>query len=174
MVVEAQVEPLEVFHELLAQVEHGELSGVLHDVHLDELGDEGSHQDRQIEQSDAREAGPGIRRQERIEERRGAMRIRLDVSIHRDLGEQRAEYLEHRLGQQEHQRDGHQRLVRAHVAQQPAHQPPIVGFAEDLFFHRFQSNPARPRRRAGTGNATAAVRPPVRAVLRRIAGRAAS
>ena len=41
-VVERQVQPLQVLHELLAQVEHGELAGVLHEVGLGELGEEGA------------------------------------------------------------------------------------------------------------------------------------
>ena len=39
-VVEGQVEILQVLHELAAQIEHGELAGVLHQVHLRELTDE--------------------------------------------------------------------------------------------------------------------------------------
>ncbi len=47
-VVESQIEPLQMFHELLAQIEHGELTGVLHQVRLGEFGHEYPGQNRQV------------------------------------------------------------------------------------------------------------------------------
>ncbi len=49
-IVKREVEPLQVLHQLLAQVEHGKLTGVLHDVGLGELRDEVACQHRQEDQ----------------------------------------------------------------------------------------------------------------------------
>ena len=54
-IVERQVEILQVLHELAAQIEHGELAGILHQVRLHELADEAACQHRQVQQSDARQ-----------------------------------------------------------------------------------------------------------------------
>ena len=46
-----------------------------------------------------------------------------------------AEHLQHRLQRQEEERQGHVAAIGLHVGQQAPHQPAVVGFAEDLFFH---------------------------------------
>ncbi len=72
VVVEGQVETLQVLHELLAQVEHGELAGVLHQVRLREFGDEDAGQHGEVEQRDARQAVPGVGGKPGVEKRGGA------------------------------------------------------------------------------------------------------
>jgi hypothetical protein len=50
-IVEGDVQALEVRHELLAQIEHGELAGVLHEIGLRESEDERAEQYAEIEQA---------------------------------------------------------------------------------------------------------------------------
>ena len=122
-------------HELLAQIEHGELAGVLHQVDLREFEDEGAHQDSQKHQADGGQAVPGRDRQVRIERCRDARGIGRQVTVYGDFGQQWAEDLEDGLKQQEDQRNRHVATVRSHVAQQPAHQFGIVCLTEDFLFH---------------------------------------
>ncbi len=95
------------------------------------------HQHGQVEQRDAREAVPGIGGKPGVKERGGG-RVRLQILVDGDLGEQRAEHLQNRLQQKEDQGERYQYPVGAHIAQQAAHQPGVVGFTEDLFFHEFR------------------------------------
>ena len=136
-VVEGEVEPLQMFHELLAQVEHGELAGLLHQVGLGELGDKRCHQDGDVEQGDARESGPGVGGQPGIDRRVERAGLGANVLVDRQAGEQRVHYLEDGLRQQEQHGKGDEGGIGPHVAQQPAHQTGVIRFAEDLFFHVF-------------------------------------
>ena len=136
-VVEGQVEALQMFHQLLAQVEHGQLTGPLHQAHLGELGDESPGQHCQVEQRDAGEAAPGVGRQPGIDGGRKRMRERPDVPVHGQAGQQRTQHLQYGLRQQKQQREPHQGAIGPHVAQQAAHQAGVISFAEYLFFHVF-------------------------------------
>ena len=70
-------------------------------------------------------------------------RVRIEIAVDRDLGQQRTEHLQQRLQQQKNQRERHIARVGAHVAQQAAHQAGVVCLTEDLFFHFFQCSVAR-------------------------------
>ena len=59
-VEECDVQPLQVRHQLAAQVEHGALAGVLHDVRLAERREKTADEHTQVEQRDLREAGPAV------------------------------------------------------------------------------------------------------------------
>ena len=140
-VVEGDVEPLQVRHQLAAQIEHGELAGVLHQVRLRELAEEGADQHAQVEQTDAGQAVPGIGRQIAGRESAGICPgLGCKIAVDRDAGEQRTEHLQGGLHQQKDQRERHQQPVGPHVAQQAAHQPGVVCFTEDLFFHLSSSS----------------------------------
>src|SRR5205085_9026348 len=80
-VVERQIEALQVLHQLPSQVEHGELSGVLHQVHLGEFGDQGAELEAEVQQADRAKSAPRLRRQQRIEKRGGARGVRLKILI---------------------------------------------------------------------------------------------
>ena len=147
-VEEGQIQCLQVRHELLAQIEHGELAGVLHQVDLREFEDEGAHQHAQIQHAHRRQAIPGAGRQIAVDKRGDARGIGREIAVHGNLGQQRAKHLQHRLQQQEDERQRHVSAVWAHVSQQPAHQPGIVCLAEDLFFHSSQFSVAVVAQRA--------------------------
>src|SRR5439155_24688294 len=68
------------------------------------------------------------------------MQVGLKIPVDGNAGEQRPEHLQTGLEQEEYQRETDQQPVGAHVAQQPAHQPGVVRFSEDLFFHSLQSS----------------------------------
>ena len=65
----------------MAQIEHGTLSGVLHDVGLDEFADEVAGEHKQVEEGDAREAAPRPYAIEPkgIEARNSAMKMTIEV-----------------------------------------------------------------------------------------------
>ena len=134
-VVEGQVETLQVFHELLAQVEHGELAGPLHQDGLGEFGDEGAGQHDEIEQRDAGEAGPRVGRQPGVDGSGERMRARADVLVDGQPGEQGIQHLQEGLREQEEQGKEDQRAIGPHIAQQAAHQAGVISFTEYLFFH---------------------------------------
>ena len=137
-VEKGHVQFLQVRHQLPAQVEHGALPGVLHQVDLRELEDEGAQQYPEVEQGNGGEPAPGVGREEPVEHRAGVAMARLQVAVHRNLGEQRSEHLQPRLQEQKAERYQHIPAVGAHVAEQAAHQARIVCFSECLFFHSFQ------------------------------------
>ena len=75
-VVEGDVEILQVGHQLAAQVEHGLLADVLHDVHLGEFEQEDTEQGREIEHRHLGESGERNRGEQRVERRHDAGGIR--------------------------------------------------------------------------------------------------
>ena len=136
-IVEGEVEALQVLHELLAEVEHGELPGPLHEHGLGELGDEGGEQHAGIEECDARQAAPGVGGQPGVDGGGEGMRAGTDVLVDGQAGEQRIEDLQDGLQEEEQQRKGDEHAIGPHVAHQPAHQTPVICFTKDLFFHCF-------------------------------------
>src|SRR5439155_25367772 len=102
-IVERQIEPLQMFHDLAAQIEHGVLAGVLHKIRLRELAEECPHDHSQVKQSNEGDAVPRVRRKIWVEERRRS-RALVQVAVDGGLRQQRAKYLQARLRQQEHQR----------------------------------------------------------------------
>ncbi len=130
-VVECEIEGLQVFHQLLAQIEHGKLAGVLHDIGLREFGDEVAGQHAKVEQRDARQAIRRARGEPGVEE--SGLAGGLEILIHRDLREQRSQALQHRLRRQKRERNRDQRPVGPHVSQQPPHQPAVVCFGSGTF-----------------------------------------
>src|ERR1041385_6750954 len=140
VVEEAEVEGLQVRHELAAEVEHGALAGVLHDVHLEKFGDEAAGEYTQVDDADGGETAERVGRKVRSHPRGDALGMRLEVAVDGRAGQQRAEDLKRRLHEKEEEREGDQRPVGTHVAQQAAHKSGIVRFAEDLFFHWFQDS----------------------------------
>ena len=57
-VEKGNVQPLQMLHQLPAEVEHGNLAGVLHEVRLGEFGDEHAQKGKHIEGRDLCEARP--------------------------------------------------------------------------------------------------------------------
>ena len=57
-----------------------------------------------------------------------------DVLVDGDLDEIRRRQLGHRVADERQERTGDVPLVRTQVRQQAAHQPRVVGLAEDFFF----------------------------------------
>ena len=136
-VVESQIQPLQMLHELLAQVEHGKLAGVLHQIGLSEFANERPRQPGQVQQPDPRQAGVGVGGKKSVERGAQTRRVGPQIGVNRNLGEQRSQHLQHRLYRQKRQRTRHQRTVGTHVPQQTAHQARIVCLAEDFLFHLF-------------------------------------
>ena len=74
------------------------------------------------------------------------------ITIDGELRQQRPRHLRQRLGKQKQQRYEHRAAVAPQVADQPSHQPAIISFAENFFFHGgykssvTQSTRGRPRR----------------------------
>ena len=134
-VVIGNVQALEMRHQIAPQVEHGALAGVLHEVRLAELEHEAHHNAAKVDQRQLGDADPGIRRKEAVEGGVERLTGRDQVSIHRHFRQQRTENLRHGIGEKEHHRQRDGAAIRAHVSEQAAHQAPVVGFAEYLFFH---------------------------------------
>ena len=118
-IVERQIQPLQMRVDLHAHVEHDALADHLHHVGLGVLERERRNQHRQVHQRDVVEAG----------------KVALgDVLVDGDLDQIRRRELRHRVADQRQQRTGHVPLVRTQVPQQAAHEPRVVGLAEDFFF----------------------------------------
>ena len=126
---------LQVAEDLAAQVKHDLLPGPLHEVGLQEFQEESENQQADVHGADLRDADQRLRTQEAVEKavaaaRRGGRQVFVDG----DLGEVGADHVGGGLQHDGHQRNRHLPLVRTQVAQQPLHQPAVVGFSQDLFF----------------------------------------
>ena len=125
-VVEPQIQPLQMGVNLHPQVVHDALPGQLHHPRLDVLERERGEQHGQKLPGDHRQAAEILVR---------------NVVVDRNPRKVRRRELEHRAGDDRHQRDGDLRLVGTQIAQQPLHQAAVVGFADYIFivnrhFHR--------------------------------------
>ncbi len=118
-VVVAQVQPLQVRVHLHAHVEHDALPGQLQGPGLDVLRREGAGEGGEIEQGDDAESRDVAGR---------------DVGVDDELRQVRRRELRRRVGHDGSHRHGDLPAVRAEVAEQPAHQPRVVGLPEDLLF----------------------------------------
>ena len=129
-VVERQIQPLQVGVNLHAHVEHDALADHLHHVGLCVFEGERRDQHREVCERDVVQPGTVSLR---------------DVLIDGDLDEIRRCQLDNRVADERQERTGDVPLVRTQVRQQAAHQPRIVGLAEDFFFvERHGCTPCRP------------------------------
>ena len=116
---ESHVEPLKVLVDLGAQVEHDALPR-----HLEHPGLEVFERERSDEDAEEDQRNP-------VQPLQIARR---DVAIDGELHDVGLRQLKDRRRDDRRERNRDVHGVRPQVAQQPAHQPGIVGFAEDLFF----------------------------------------
>ena len=93
-VVESDIELLQMRHQFAAQVEHGLLADVLHDVHLGELEEEDPEQGGEVEHRNLRESGERVGGEEGIDRRGDAIGGGGHVAVDGDLGEQRPGHLQ--------------------------------------------------------------------------------
>ncbi len=120
VVVEAQA--LELAVDLHAQVEHDALPQHLGEPRLPELEEERGDEEGEEGQRNARDA---------VEIAGG------NVAVDGQLGEPRLGELRQRARQDGHEPQRHVQPVRAQVAQQTAHEPPVIGLPENvLLVHR--------------------------------------
>ncbi len=108
---------LQVREDLHAQVMHGALAGVFGRVGLDEKKNKTRENVAQVEQHDDIQA----------------VNIAVgDIAIDRDLGDVGAKELAPRMQQEECESERKQFPVRSQIAHDAAHEPRVIGFAEDL------------------------------------------
>ncbi len=133
-VEEADVHALQVAKDLAAQVKHDLLPGPLHEVGLQEFQEESKNQQADVHAADLRDADQRLRAQEAVEKAVAARRVGRQVLVHGDLGEVGADHVGGGFQHDGRQRKRHLPFVRPQVAQQPLHQPAVIGLSQDLFF----------------------------------------
>ncbi len=95
------IEPLQVSHELTAQIKHRLLSCPLHQVRLSEIKKETEYDDTQVDQGNLGQSCEAIMRQPTVKERQ---HLRVfhgrQVAVDRQLCEQRSDNLKNRIDEQ--------------------------------------------------------------------------
>jgi hypothetical protein len=117
-VVEAQVEPLQVFVDLHPQVKHDSLPGQLQQPRLQVIEYERSGKRREIQRGDERQPLDVAPR---------------NVAIDDELDEIGRRQLEHRMSDDGGRRQHDVRFVRPQVRDQTPHQSRVVRFSENVF-----------------------------------------
>ena len=110
------------------------LAGPLHQVGLDKLQAVGETERAEVDERDLRDAGRGVRAEMPCEPRElvACGVVRRHVAVDGDLGQVGAEDVRTGLDQDGDKRDRGLPLVGAQIAEQPAHQAPVICLADDV------------------------------------------